>query len=126
MRRVDCWRTTFGEAPSHIFSPPNTFHNMFIQGTIQGENGDYFHRAVPSDFVLVSIRKLKERLKKKMYRVQIEAAKPQIERIHLERESYTKARECRLFSGATSAVATTAKHIAVRSRVQRARAQTSG
>ena len=39
-----------------------------------------------------------------MYRVQIEVTTQQSERIHLERESYSKAEECRLFSGAKRVV----------------------
>jgi len=61
-----------------------------------------------------------------MYRVQIEVAKPQIERIHLEQESYTKTESCRLFSGATSIVATVATHIAEGASAKRARAKASG
>jgi hypothetical protein len=63
-------------------------------------------------YPLVSIRKLGKGLKKKMYRVQIEIAKSQAERIHLERESYRKAKKCGLFSCTAWAVATTAAHLA--------------
>ena len=58
-----------------------------------------------------------------MYRVQIEVAKHQSGRIHLERESYTKAEGCRLFSGTKRLVATIEADIASRRRTQRTRAQ---
>ena len=41
-----------------------------------------------------------------MYRVQIEVTTQQSGRIHLERESYRKTEECRLFSSTTPTVAT--------------------
>ena len=47
-------------------------------------------------------------MKKEMYRVQIEVTTQQSGRIHLERESYRKTKECRLFSSTTPAVATVA------------------
>jgi hypothetical protein len=65
-------------------------------------------------------------LKKKMYRVQIEVTTQQSGRIHLERESYTKAKECRLFSSAAPAVATVEANIAARERADRSRTQTGG
>src|SRR5579859_1482982 len=49
-----------------------------------------------------------------MYRVQIEVAKRQAERVHLERESYPKTKGSGLFSSATSAVATIEKTFAQR------------
>ena len=61
-----------------------------------------------------------------MYRVQIEVTTQQSERIHLGRESYTKAEECRLFSGATPIVATVEADTAARRHTHRARAQTGG
>ncbi len=74
---------------------------------------------------LVSIRKLTKGLKKKMYRVQIEVTKHQSERIHLERESYTKTEECRLFSRTTPIVAAIETDLAQRARAQRTRSQAS-
>ena len=49
-----------------------------------------------------------------MYRVQIEVTTQQSERIHLERESYSKAEECRLLSGAKRVVATLEADFAAR------------
>src|SRR5690348_5510032 len=54
-----------------------------------------------------------------MYRVQIEVTTQQSERIHLERESYSKAEECRLFSGAKRVVATLEADLAARRKIQR-------
>src|SRR5260370_40580441 len=74
--------------------------------------------------VYVSIRKLKRKLKKKMYRVQIEVTTQQSGRIHLERESYRKAEECRLLSSAAPIVATVAKYFAKSSGRENGWAQT--
>ena len=65
-------------------------------------------------------------MKKKTYRVQIEVTTQQSGRIHLDRESYTKAEECRLFSSATPVVATVETDIAARGSAQRTRPQTGG
>ncbi|HLY24823.1 MAG TPA: hypothetical protein VKQ72_00695 [Aggregatilineales bacterium] len=64
-------------------------------------------------------------MKKKMYRVQIEVAKRQAERIHLERESYPKTKASGLFSSATSAVATLEVTFASRGEIQGAGTQAS-
>ncbi len=56
-----------------------------------------------------------------MYRVQIEVAKHQNERIHLERESYTKTEASRLFSSVAPIVAAVATDTAVGGKTQRAR-----
>src|SRR5262245_43842558 len=60
-----------------------------------------------------------------MYHVQIEVAKQQSGRIHLGRESYRKAKDCRLLSGAARVVATAETALAKGARTERARAQTS-
>ena len=61
-----------------------------------------------------------------MYRVQIEVAKHQSGRIHLERESYSKAEECRLFSSTRSIVATIEANTAAGRKTDWARTQASG
>ena len=60
-----------------------------------------------------------------MYHVQIEVTTQQSERIHLERESYRKAEECRLFSRTASAVATIEADIAARRNTEKTGTQTS-
>ena len=65
-------------------------------------------------------------MKKEMYRVQIEVTTQQSERIHLERESYSKAKECRLFSGARAIVARIEADTAARRNAKRTRTQASG
>ena len=59
-----------------------------------------------------------------MYHVQIEVAKQQSGRIHLYRESYRKAKECRLFSRTASAVATLEAYLAAGENTEKTGTQT--